>query len=471
MEGVTAGLRGSEARAARGRTLRLGLPPFALALLVLVVWRHYGVGGRDSLHYIGYELVFVGLPGWTLVRALSPAGGQLRRLVLGWTVGYALEVFAFALTAALGARGLFVAYPPVVVAGALALGRLAPARAAADVAVRSVRVSAAWLWAICGIAAFGVLGFVEGLYKFTPLPWSVSQVTYHHDLVVHLAYAAEARHHWPIEYPLVSGQPFPYHTFVYMHLAAADQVTHIGLTTIFLRLFDPSITVLLTLQLAYLGAVVARRAWAGPVVALVGLVAGEVDLDARMGPAATVPFFGGFPVETWYSPSFQFGTVFLVGALILLVEHIRGAGLRHFALLALVIACAAGVKSTIMPLLLGGLVVLAAVELVANRRIARRTLAAIAFVGGIGLVFLLTLYRGGHSGFTFSPGTELEKTNALLLFEPKRAGAALHDAYWLVGLLVAGVGLYGAGLAGLLGLPRRRLVRPGPEVLLLGVFL
>lgn len=472
MEGLTAGLHGSEARGAGARALRTALPALALALLVLVVWRRYGVGGRDSLRYLGYELVFVVAPGWTLVRALSPAGGALRRLVLGWTAGYALEVFAFALTAALGVRGLFVAYPPLVVAGSLALAAFAPVRPGADVAARAVRVTAGWLWAVCGVAAFCVLGFVAGLYKRTPLPGTVGQVTYHHDLVVFLAYAAEARHHWPMQYPLVSGERFPYHTFAFMHMAAADQVTHVGLPLILFRLFDPSIAVLLTLQLAYLGTVLARRTWAGPLVALVALVAGELDLDARLGVrAGVVPFLGGFPIDTWLSPSFEFGTVFLVGALILLVEHLRGPTLRHVVLLALVLACAGGAKVTILPLLGGGLLVLAAVELVVRRRVGRPTLGALALVAGIGVVFLLTLYRGQQSGFTLSPWTELKKTYVLLLFEPTGASTPVHDAYWIVGLGVAAVGLFCAGLVGLVGVPRRRLVRPGPEVLLLGVFL
>ena len=84
----------------------------------------YGASLADILLYLGYELGFIVLPGWLVYRAVSDRpGGPLRQLAIGWALGYVLEIGAFALTAAIDRRGLFVLYPLVAIGGAAAVLR------------------------------------------------------------------------------------------------------------------------------------------------------------------------------------------------------------------------------------------------------------------------------------------------------------------------------------------------------------
>src|SRR5918994_7042123 len=104
-------------------------PPFALVptfgpvLVVLAcacaLWAVSGVSLRDIVLFVGYEAVFVLGPGWVVYGILRPRAGRLERLAFGWGLGYVLEVGVFAVTAALGARGLLIGYP--LLPGVLAL--------------------------------------------------------------------------------------------------------------------------------------------------------------------------------------------------------------------------------------------------------------------------------------------------------------------------------------------------------------
>ncbi len=79
---------------------------------LLAVWLISGVPAGDVLRFVGFEAAYVLLPGCLLYALLSraPAGG-LRTIAIAWPLGYALEIGAFALTAALGVRGMFALLP------------------------------------------------------------------------------------------------------------------------------------------------------------------------------------------------------------------------------------------------------------------------------------------------------------------------------------------------------------------------
>src|SRR5512133_3716138 len=90
------------------------------------LWLLSGVSLRDIALFVGYETVFVLGPGWIVYGTLRPRAGTLERLAFGWGLGYVLEIAAFALTASLGVRLLFVGYP--IVAGLLGLRQKKRAR-------------------------------------------------------------------------------------------------------------------------------------------------------------------------------------------------------------------------------------------------------------------------------------------------------------------------------------------------------
>src|SRR5205807_1706852 len=70
-----------------------------------------------------------------------------------------------------------------------------------------------------------------GLQYFgtSPLPDRVTSASYGLDSVWNLSLAAEAKHHWPIADPTVSGTSLTYHLFATFDVAATSQVTGLSL--------------------------------------------------------------------------------------------------------------------------------------------------------------------------------------------------------------------------------------------------
>ena len=151
-------------------------------------------------------------PGWLVLRAISPGvRGRAWQLGLGWPIGLTLEILAFSLTAALGLRDAFLAYPLIVgIPAVLAIRRRA--RPAGEPAPGSTFTP--WSrWAIGGLCllAFAYIGVAY--FASTPLPGSAPGVVYSQDIEFHISVAASALHHWPpVDYQ-VAGEPFTYHYF------------------------------------------------------------------------------------------------------------------------------------------------------------------------------------------------------------------------------------------------------------------
>ena len=359
------------------------------------LWLLSGVRLADIVLFLGYEVLFVVGPGWLVYGALRPRSTALERLACGWALGYALEIGAFGLTAALDARALFVGYPAF--AGILAFWIRARA---ARPRPRARELDARWSWAVAGIVVGALVLVAAAVFPAHPLPGTVPSVAYYIDLLFQLSIAAEALHHWPITDPIVSGEPLPYHTFVHMHMAAVAQVTGIELPVVVFRLVLLPMVGVFVLQAAFAGARIGRRPWIGPVAGAVLLLVSEIDLDPRSEPG-TIPFLGVFFIGLWLSPTFLLGLVFFVPAAVLLVELVtereRRATWQDWILLALFTAGAAGAKAAVPPVLVGGL----ALFMLVQRQFDRRSVGALTLSGAIFAVFLVTMYRGGDAGMRF----------------------------------------------------------------------
>lgn len=450
------------------------MPGLLLILLALWLWHRSGVAGRDALVYAGYELAFVVAPGWLVVWAISPGGGQLRRLVLGWPLGYAIQIAAFVVTAALGVRGLIVAYPPLVAAAAVALRIGVPPQAERD-APRWRRHPLEW-WLVAALAGLFLLIVYAAFFGTHPLPGTVGgPVEYHRDFSAHIAYAAEALHHWPMRYPLVSGTAFPYHLLGYMYMAGAAEITGLGLPLIVLRLLTFPLVLLLVLQVAYLGRRIGRGGLAAPFAVGLVLFAGEIDLDPRTTPypGSTVPFLGLLPLDVVFSPTFLLGLVLFLGAVIValeLVERGNAADFRRLALLAVLAAAAAGTKAAAPPVLVGGLLVFALVQLATTRRFPRAAVAATLTVAAASALAAILLYRNADEGVAFDAGSGAKLSYALQVFDPH--GASLRWLYWTLAGPLGAVFTFGALVVGVPLLARRRprLRLRAPVTVLLAFF-
>ena len=189
------------------RTRARTCAPAAIVLgAAVAAWLLTGVGLGDVLLFLAHELAFVLVPGCLTYLALSSRRpGALKLGAIGYALGSVLEILAFALTAALHARGALWAYPPVVIVAALLVARRREVRGAERDAPAGGPMSSA-LAALC-LAALGYI--VVAYFLFNPLPGRAGSVVYVSDLVFHLGVAAEALHHWPISDPKVAGVALP----------------------------------------------------------------------------------------------------------------------------------------------------------------------------------------------------------------------------------------------------------------------
>ena len=350
----------------------------------------YGTSGRDVALFVGYQLGFVLLPGLLVyVAVVRPRSLGVREVALGWALGYAVEIGAYTLCAALGVRGAFDVYPLVLAAACVpAIARQPPQR------WRAPRVGGAgWLVVLSTLVA---LAFAASLfYAETPLPNSGHAVSYHPDYVWALSMAAEARHHWPITIPDVSGVPFQYHYFVYLHLAAVNQVTGIDLWTVMFRLFSAPAIVLTMLLVACLARGIGgrRAAVLGPVLAV---VVGPLTPVIRYQPV-------GMPSQLFAalglgSPTYQLGLLLVLAVLVELFAAPRREGWGSWLVIAGLMAAAAGAKATVLPLLAGASALVVGVQL-ARRRFVERTQVVVGALAtgafGLGTLLLYPHARGG----------------------------------------------------------------------------
>ncbi|HTD09373.1 MAG TPA: hypothetical protein VK680_10815 [Solirubrobacteraceae bacterium] len=333
-----------------------------------------------------FELLYTLLPGVALYLLLIPApGGWLRTIAIGWPLGYALELGAFALTAALHIRGVFAFLPLwTVLAIALLLSRRAGRERLEDL-YRSVplgglaRTGSRELPEIVPVAGAVMAAVVLLAFTFfaaSPLPEHARSVAYSKDNVFDITLAGEARHHWPITESWVAGQPLHYYTGVFIHIAAVNQVTSVPLSTVVFRLLPTTMLLLAGLQLWALGRCVGRSRWIGPIAAILLLVTQDINLDPIQSQVFHIDPFTQFPL----SPSFAFGVPFFLGALILIHVSLMPSS-------AEAIGRARG--DTVAWMAMVGILSVGAA--------ASKAFAAFDLVGGLGLYWLWSVARGGRS--------------------------------------------------------------------------
>jgi hypothetical protein len=317
---------------------RTTLPILLIAFTVAATWFGSGVSPGEAARFLLFEALYVLLPGCLLYLLFSPVpGGWLRVLAIGWPCGYAIEMGAYALTAALHVRGYFTLLPLVaVVLGApLLLGAHARRRVAAPRGVDGLgrrRVLRGKGWRLeataVALAVSAALVFLALTYfALYPLPAHAHSVIYYPDNLDDMSWAAEVRHHWPITLPWVTGVTDRYYIGVFIHFAAINQVVGVPISTVVLRLFPTMALVIIALQLWSLGRALGRSRWIGVLaIALFALVT-DLNLDPTRPWAFGAEIFNVLPL----SPTYALGLVFFLGLLALAQSRLTGLAQSQLA--------------------------------------------------------------------------------------------------------------------------------------------
>ena len=434
-------------------------PALLVTVVVVVTWLFSGVAAFDIVRFLAYEFAFVALPGGSLLWVLrGRRSGFLVTVALGWPLGQILEILAFSATAAVRLRGLFLVYPVIVIAlSALVIARRRQIPVQREAGHEPM--SPPLMWTVAVALSVGLLYIAFMFLPVVPLPSTTASVSYAPDFVFFVGLSAQILNHWPPSSAGLSGVPLNYEWFVFFHIAAIAQVTHLAIPTIAFRLdYVPTILVI-GCQLLAVGRFLGRSAWTG--LAAIGVVFLLGPLDLTTDVSSGNPFFELFFFHLWASWTFAFGLTFFLALLYLVAERLQSKTWRSrddlgaWALIVLLMIGAAGAKATVLPVVIGGIGLYAALMLVATRKLIPGALVTL----GLGIVIFIAtfkvIYGGGVPGTVIEPFAPLARA-APVIFVNGLAGHPTLRAIALPFAYLAGIGGMMLGLVGILYLLRRR---------------
>jgi hypothetical protein len=422
----------------------------AAAVLVARPLAH-GVGLTALLAFWATVLGEVVVPGALLVRGARLRGWNDPWLLLGQgaTLGLALQGIATVAGRALGAPRLAAVVAVATVFGALALARRG---ARSPAATADPPAPLAPLLAVALVALFlQPLTTVARLGE--PVPF---------DLLFHAGTAGELRHRWPLQDPRVAGVPLRYHVLAYaLPIEAADLAG--GAVADPLLALAPVFWVgLLALQVANAGRALFRDARAGVLAAVVALFHTDPGSLLGLGPWA---FGSTLATAVYGSPTTVCSFVLLMGLVVSLEGWVNEGRRRDLAAIALLSTAASAAKTTLVPVVLGGLALAALRAWALGHSDERRRWTA-----GLGAVVVAaapftawqTLGSSSYSRMAhFGIGTAFEGS-AFVAWARDRLGegavSGIAALPWFAAWLLGFLGLGGVGAA--LWLLSRRRPRP-----------
>ncbi|EWT00477.1 hypothetical protein N865_15560 [Intrasporangium oryzae NRRL B-24470] len=318
-----------------------------------------------------YLLAFVWsvmVPGMLVHRALRGRPSSLvADLALGGATGLVLQLIAWATFTAFHVAAWLVLWPLAVVIPFVALPGLRH-HWRLTTYPSTVPPVAAWL----GVLAYllPLSGIAGEIFATEALPQGAS--TWYPDDLWHLALSAELMRSVPPDIPQIAGRTFFYHWFSNAHIAAMTWTTGLDLPMVLARLWMPAIVALSVGMMFAIGEQLTRRAWPGAVAALL-----------MAGSAAVLPsWFGlyGFSAFGFHSPSQVFSIPIIGLALHVLIQSLRDQrfGRGAWAVLALALVGSSGAKSSVLPVLVCGIVLTLAVAVLVQRRMVRRLVGILA---------------------------------------------------------------------------------------------
>jgi len=365
------------------RQLGLRALPWLLALgVATITLMQMGTPILDIGRYAGYWCLGVTLPGVLVLRAaIGSRGNWPEDIALGAVTGLALELLCFALWSVLGQQQQLWLWPLLVLGIFAAVPRLRLHwRIGSPQALPQL-----WSWGVASAVVVSTVIVRETAFA-NPLPPAGG--AYDQDAAWHLSIVHELARSFPPQIPQVSGEVLRYHWFSHVHLAASHLMSGAPEATVFLRLSIIPLLAVTALIGARLAVELSGRWWSGPVAAWCLIVFEGTDLLLEQGDASVI--FASSPSQIYVLP-------IVLGACTLIVRALRGQRLRAgWAVLALMLAAAAGAKPTALPLLLAG-ACFAGLALLIQRR--REWLAALWVVGMVAVILPVSvLFVEGSDG-------------------------------------------------------------------------
>ncbi|GGK67375.1 hypothetical protein Sme01_09590 [Sphaerisporangium melleum] len=451
----------------RGRRLVTSgwVPGTAVAALAVTVLHHYGTSLTDLATFFGYLTVCVLVPGTLLVRALTCRALTARTLVedaaLGLTFGYAVEILTYIAARAAGAPLLVLVWPAATYTAFLVVPSL---RRHWRGAGRRGQAPAWWPWFLSLMMTYMLGTSALMFFRSAAVTWPAAG-TAHLDNAYNLSLLTEIKHHFPPHVPQVAGEPLYYHWFMYAHYAASSWITGIEPLILLFRLG----TLPMYAAFLVLVAMVARRiigSWAGAALSVALMV--FAAMPSLYVNANGLLIWTGIHVVPWSTPTTTFGALLFAALLLPLARILArpGAGAGAWTMLVVLLLVVMGGKAIYIPLLLAGLTVFVAVEVVRRRRPPRRALAVMA----VCLVFLafaqIVLYGRVRQGVALDP-MSIARSSWAMLTGGDVSRAPLPAIAGITVLYLVGWAFMWCGVAGLVA--DRRLALRVPAVLALGM--
>lgn len=395
------------------------------------------------------------LPGTLCYRALRRVPHTLvEDLAIGTAVGFGLEIVAWALFSLFDLQNWLWIWPAAVVVPFLAVPRLRRHWWTTGY----VRPPLAWSWAVALVIAV-LIGYLMAVFigRNPPVPTSGPHA-YFLDQMWLLALVGEAKHHFPLHNPQLAAEPLGYHWLTYAHMAAASLISGVDTPVVHFRLFLPTVSAVAVVLLSIAGWRLSGRKWVGPLAAALTFAIGEL----AVGSLALSSFASVTTYITWVSNSVPYGWLYMFLLIILIADRlgrpgssVPAIGPAAWPLMFVSALGAAGAKSTILPVVLGGLTLAGLVQV-----IRRRWNRALWLAAGI---CLLAQLLGMALFYRFESVGLLVKPLAALEFVYQGAGRGSPWRYAAVAAFVAVcyvIYLFArlAGIAAWTALERRRWV-------------
>ncbi len=446
--------RHEEARVASWwmRWLPLGVALLAAASLLI----RAGTSPLDLLRYAAYAVFAVGLPGTLVYRSMRRTPHTfVEDAAMGLAVGLVLELVGWACFAALHLQTWMILWPLAVLVPFAALPRLRRHWRPTGY----TRVPLGWAWAVAAVVVGWSVYLHQVFLERNPIiPTSDSTLQYT-DLSYQQSLAANAKSHFPIQFPQVAGEPLYYHWFGYVHMASISLIGHIDLPVVTLRLAVPGLCALAIVLTAVVGWRISGRPYVGAGAAVLFWTIGEVDFQNP-----SVQLFGTQATfVVWHGMSMTYSWVLLIAVIAPLGELVgRTAGTRVpalgrgvYPLLALLAFASGGAKASSLPVMLLALLFAGGVMLLVRRRVPWPVVGGVLILVAAEVFALLVIFRLHTYGLAIDPLFDLRP-----YWKPVDPRPAWEQALVVLGVFAAffiNMESRGTGILALLKIRRFRL--------------